>query len=110
MKVYVDNLRASLVKSGRPPMDIDFMKNALEKAGFEDVQALQVKEPVGPWPKDPRLKRVGAMVLLHTDTIFESYGMAAFTRILNMEPEAAKAICDGARLSARNKNYHMYSF
>jgi hypothetical protein len=84
------------------------MKSLLEKVGFEDVKVLPVKEPMGPWPKDPRLKRLGAMVLLHSDTSFESYGMAAFTRILGMEPEKAREVCEAGRLAARNRNYHMY--
>ncbi|CCX13551.1 Similar to mRNA 3' acc. no. Q4IPA4 [Pyronema omphalodes CBS 100304] len=107
-KVYIDHLRAALTKMGRPPPDLEFMKSLLEKAGFEDIKVFQVKEPMGPWPKDPRLKRLGAMVLLHSDTSFESYGMAAFTRILGMEPDKAREMCEAARLAARNKNYHMY--
>jgi hypothetical protein len=31
------------------------------------------KEPLGPWPKDLRLKVVGAMNLFHADTGCESY-------------------------------------
>lgn len=108
-KIYTDLLRESLVKMGRPPPDLKFMKELLEKEGFEDVVALQVKEPVGPWPKDPRLKALGAMVLLNTETAFESYGMAAFTRILGMDVEKAREICEAGKLAARNKNYHIYS-
>lgn len=108
-KIYIDQLRASMIKMGRPPPDLKFLKNLLEKAGFENVKAMQVKEPVGPWPKDPRLKTIGAMVLLHGDSAFESYGMALFTRILGMDAKAAKHLCDEGLRAVRNKNYHMYS-
>ncbi|KAI5809239.1 S-adenosyl-L-methionine-dependent methyltransferase [Pyronema omphalodes] len=108
-KIYTDLLRESLVKMGRPPPDLKFMKELLKEEGFEDVVALQVKEPVGPWPKDARLKTLGAMVLLNTETAFESYGMAAFTRILGMDVEKAREICEAGKLAARNKNYHIYS-
>jgi hypothetical protein len=97
-----------LVKMGRPPPDLDFLQHLLKSAVFEDVQALKAKEPVGPQPKDPRLKRVGAMVLLHSETFFDSYGMAAFTRVLGMDAEKAKDICTHAAQAARHKNYHMY--
>jgi hypothetical protein len=58
------------------------MKALLQDVGFVDVEVMTAKEPLGPWPKDERLKRVGAMGLLHHETVFESYGMAAFTRVL----------------------------
>jgi hypothetical protein len=47
------------------------------------------KEPLGPWPKDLRLKVVGAMNLFHADTGCESYGMATFTRVQGMDAHEA---------------------
>jgi len=64
---------------------------------------------MGPWAKDKTLKQVGAMCLLSAETGYHSYGMAAFTRILGMEPEKASKICDDGVKSARNKNYHGYN-
>jgi hypothetical protein len=48
------------------------------------------------------------MSLLNCETGFESYGMAAFTRVLGMEDEKASAICEAASAASRNKNYHVY--
>lgn len=56
------------------------------------------------------MQRIGAMVLLHSETIFESYGMAAFTCVLGMDQEKARDICDRAMVASRNKNYYIYSF
>jgi hypothetical protein len=109
LKVYTDYLRASMEKMGRPPLDMDSMRRLLEESGFEDIQVLQAKEPVGPSPKDPEMKRIGAMVLLNADTIYESYGMAAFTRVLEMDVEKAGSICEAGRAAARNKNFHVYT-
>jgi hypothetical protein len=72
--VFSEPLRASLKKMGQPQPD-----------QFEDIYTRKAKEPVGPWPKDQRLKRVGAVSLLNAETGFESYGMALFTRILGMD-------------------------
>jgi hypothetical protein len=94
---------------GRPHPTHEFLKNILEKAGFEDVQMLTAKEPYGPWPKDPVLKKVGAMNLLNGETGFESYGMAAFTRILGMDADEARGICERGLAACRNKNFHCYS-
>ncbi|KAI5796129.1 S-adenosyl-L-methionine-dependent methyltransferase, partial [Pyronema domesticum] len=109
LKIQGDHLRDAMVKMGRPLPDIKSMKQLMEQAGFEDIKAMQVTDPIGPWPKDPIQKRLGAMVLLHCDTVAESYGMAAFTRVLGMDADEARGICNGARQAARNKNFHMYS-
>jgi hypothetical protein len=65
-KVYINMLHSALIKMGHPPLDFEQMKSCLEKVRFEDVVALKAKEPVGPWPKDPTLKHLGDMVLLHS--------------------------------------------
>ncbi|KAI5807765.1 hypothetical protein BZA77DRAFT_330773 [Pyronema omphalodes] len=109
MKIYADYLREAMSKMGRPAPKLQSMKLLLEEAGFEDVHAMEAKEPFGPWPKDPRQKRIGAMSLLNCETGIESYGMAAFTRVLGMDVEKARAICDAGLAAVRNKNYHMYA-
>ncbi|KAI5811884.1 S-adenosyl-L-methionine-dependent methyltransferase [Pyronema omphalodes] len=107
-KVHLQYLRESMLKMGRPAPTLESMKMLLENAGFEDILALEAKEPIGPWPKDPRQKRIGAMSLLNLEGGFESYGMAAFTGVLGMEVDKARAICNVALAAVRNKNYHMY--
>ncbi|KAI5800578.1 S-adenosyl-L-methionine-dependent methyltransferase [Pyronema domesticum] len=108
IKVFTEYLRDAMRKMGRPCPDLAFLKNLLETAGFEEVTTSQAKEPVGPWPKDPRLKRAGAMNLLNAETGFESYGMALFTRILGMDVDKARKICEKGLMDTRNKNYHVY--
>ncbi|KAI5796057.1 S-adenosyl-L-methionine-dependent methyltransferase [Pyronema domesticum] len=108
LKIYAGNLQSSFIQMDRPPRDMEFYENLIKKAGFEDVKISVGKEPVGPWPKDPTMKKIGAMTLLHCETVFESYGMAAFTRVLGMDAKDAKILCDNARAAARNKNYHAY--
>ncbi|KAI5782971.1 putative phosphoethanolamine N-methyltransferase [Pyronema domesticum] len=65
------------------------LERQLKKAGFEDVKAVQVKEPIGPWPKDPTQKQIGAMTLLNDETYGESTAIAPFTRVLGMEVKVA---------------------
>ncbi|KAI5811870.1 S-adenosyl-L-methionine-dependent methyltransferase [Pyronema omphalodes] len=108
-KIYNDYLRESMIKMGRPPPELASMKTLLENAGFEDVHISEAKEPIGPWPKDSRQKKIGAMSLLNCETGFESYGMAAFTRVLGMETDKARAICNAGLAAIRNKNYHIYA-
>jgi hypothetical protein len=67
------------------------------------------KVPLGPWPRDPRLKAVGAMNLLSGQTSYHAYGMAVFTRILGMDKDTADRICKDALKAAHNKRNHIYS-
>ncbi|KAI5819281.1 hypothetical protein BZA77DRAFT_350881 [Pyronema omphalodes] len=95
---------------GRPVPDLEFLKNQLEKAGFEDVQIMNAKEPCGPWPKDSRLKKVGAMSLLNAENGCESHGMAVFTRILGMGVDKARDVCRRSVEASQNKNFHIYTY
>ncbi|KAI5796124.1 hypothetical protein FPQ18DRAFT_387390 [Pyronema domesticum] len=107
VSVFTAHLRERLEKMDRPHPTHEFLKNQLEKAGFE-VQMLTARDPAGPWPNDSRMKRIGAMSLLNVETGCESYGMAAFTQFLGMDAEEARGICKRALRDARNKNYHVY--
>ncbi|KAA8911371.1 S-adenosyl-L-methionine-dependent methyltransferase [Sphaerosporella brunnea] len=108
VKVWMETIAAALVEIGRPPASAEAMKKHLLDAGFVDVEVKTVREPLGPWPKDRKLKNIGAMVLMNCQTGFHAYGLAAFTRILGMTKEEADRICDNAYNAVRNKNYHCW--
>ncbi|KAF8246582.1 S-adenosyl-L-methionine-dependent methyltransferase [Wilcoxina mikolae CBS 423.85] len=110
IKIYLDTLAEAMIKSGRPAAaNGAAMKEDLEDAGFVDVQVKVYNQPLGPWPKNERLKRIGAMMLLSSETMFSAYGMVAFTRILGMSAEEAERLCTEGKRAVRNKNYHTYN-
>ncbi|KAF8250346.1 S-adenosyl-L-methionine-dependent methyltransferase [Wilcoxina mikolae CBS 423.85] len=84
------------------------LKEDLKNAGFVDIEVIEKKLPLGPWPKDPELKKAGAMALLAGETGYHTYGMQVFTRALNMTLEEADQVCRGAYLCVSNKNNHVY--
>lgn len=111
LKIYMDKLGEAMVKLGRPANISDtFLKSALTRAGFVDVTAIRYKQPIGPWPKDERLKKIGMMCLLSASTGYHAYGMMAFTRILGMDPKAADDLCNEAAAASKNKNIHGYNY
>ncbi|CCX10657.1 Similar to Demethylmenaquinone methyltransferase; acc. no. Q72HI4 [Pyronema omphalodes CBS 100304] len=85
------------------------LKARLEKAGFVDVHEVRFKQPVGPWPKDKRLKQVGAMVMLTSETGIEAYALAAFTRYLTLSVEEATKVIEDAAKALKKKHSHMYT-
>ncbi|KAF8536583.1 putative TAM domain methyltransferase [Trichophaea hybrida] len=100
----------AMEKIGRPFVTGKELKKLLEEAGFVEVVAVDVKQPLGPWPKDERMKKVGAMNMLMGQTGFEAYGMAPLTRILGMSREDALQVFVNGVKGLKNKNYHCYNF
>jgi hypothetical protein len=68
MKIYFEHLDKALKVMGRPAGNPETMAAHLQKAGFVDLGRDEKKQPLGPWPKDPRLKNIGAMVMLNTES------------------------------------------
>lgn len=110
IKVYTALLTVAMTKIGRPPMSSVDMKRHLEVAGFVDVVINDYKQPFGPWAKDNKMKRIGAMMLMNAVTGWHAYGMAVFMRILGLPVKEAEKICDDAVKGSRNKNSHTYNF
>ncbi|KAI5842829.1 S-adenosyl-L-methionine-dependent methyltransferase [Tricharina praecox] len=107
---FFDLLKTAMIKLGRPPVDGPIMAQQLRRAGFKDVHVTKVKQPWAPWPKDKRLKQLGAIALLQGETGYRAYGLAAFTRVLEMETAAAEKICDDASAAHHNPRYHVYNY
>ncbi|KAF8538708.1 S-adenosyl-L-methionine-dependent methyltransferase [Trichophaea hybrida] len=106
---HFDLCNEAMAKLNRPSPVGATLKKYLEDAGFVDVVCVDLKQPLGPWPKDKRMKRIGAMTMLMCETGLEAYGMAALTRILQMSHEEATKVFADALRDVRNKNCHVYS-
>jgi hypothetical protein len=109
LKRCLEQLEAALQKVGRPPTSGPLLKHRLEKAGFVDIKQHIYKEPVGPWPKDKRLKRAGALALLAADTGIEAYVMGGLTRVMGIDSETVRRLCEEGLRDAKNRHYHAYT-
>lgn len=108
-KRHFDLYREAMEMIGRPHPTGPLLRARLEKAGFVDVHVRCIKQPLGPWPKDRRLKTVGAMCVLNAETGIEAFGTAPFTRIMGYTPEQAKGICRDALAAMKVKSSHIYN-
>jgi SAM-dependent methyltransferase len=109
MLVWFGLAEEALTKIGRPNVTKELLAQRLTDAGFVDIKMSEHKQPFGPWPKDQPLKTIGNMMLLNGESAFHAYGMAMFTRILEMENEEADKICKAAHKAMYNKNTHSYN-
>ena len=102
------------------------LKQRMEEAGFVDVQEHILKLPVGPWPRDPRLKKCGLFEMVNmTDGIsgerltfsqkctgradsLPGLTMMLFTRCLEWTPAEVEVFLAQVRKDAKDKRIHSY--
>ncbi|KAG7286925.1 hypothetical protein NEMBOFW57_006425 [Staphylotrichum longicolle] len=70
-KIYIEGGR----QSGRTftVLDDELQRKAMEAAGFVDIQERNIKQPIGRWPRDPRLKEIGEFTQLTLEQDAEGY-------------------------------------
>jgi hypothetical protein len=84
------------------------LKSMMEKAGFVDVEEHILKLPVGPWPKDRRLKKVGLFESVNMQEGLEALTIKAFTKALGWSAEQVQVFMMDVRKQVRDRNVHSY--
>ncbi|TGZ79390.1 S-adenosyl-L-methionine-dependent methyltransferase [Ascodesmis nigricans] len=82
----------------------------LEEAGFVDVKLEEYKVPVGTWPKDRKLKRLGWITLESATTGMEAYGHRLFTNLGGLSSEEAKKLIDDVVSTIKSGKEHVYYY
>lgn len=106
---YIGNLYFELAEAmgvdGRAP---EKWKQWMIEAGFEGVHEERWKIPRNPWPKDKRLKDIGALELLN----FQEFTPAAFRRgaidVLNRNPNEVEPQLARAMELSKDRRVHSY--
>jgi hypothetical protein len=84
------------------------MKRRLEDAGFVDVRDDAYKIPVGPWPKDRRLKEIGYIMLFHCLEGLDAFTLAPFSRVLGWSREEMRQLMERVKSEFINGSNHLY--
>ena len=85
-------------------------KDRMMRAGFEDVHEHIFKLPTNPWPKDPRLKKVGALELANFTEGAEAFFLRGYTTILGHSWEEAQVVMARAREEVRDRRMHSFVY
>jgi SAM-dependent methyltransferase len=91
--------------SGKDPM---LFKDQLTAAGFTDVVEKVFKIPTNPWPKDERLKQIGAFEMLHFRDGISNIFARGYTQILGGDPAYFEIVMANARREVINRKMHTY--
>ena len=85
-------------------------KGIMERVGFLDVKETIFKIPSGAWPKDRRLKQIGAIEFTNLNEGYEAFMMRGYTTILGGSREEMQVLLAEARSEMRNPRIHAYVY
>ncbi|RQM05637.1 hypothetical protein DH86_00003415, partial [Scytalidium sp. 3C] len=81
----------------------------MREAGFTNVEKVDKLVPVGPWPKDPRLKNIGRYFLSNMlESGVENYTMALFTKA-GWDATSVHAMVGGVRKELLDSRIHAFT-
>ena len=72
------------------------------------VHLLRGAHPIGPWPKNKQLKKVGALELVNMVEGVEGLTMRLFSKALGMSLEEIQGLLVNVREEAQNSRIHSY--
>ncbi|RDW57226.1 hypothetical protein BP5796_12676 [Coleophoma crateriformis] len=96
-------------KFGRRLNIAETIEPMLKAAGFVDVVDDIYKNPMNPWPRDRRLKELGAWGNLAMVEGIEAISLALFTRVLEWDRAAVEVILARVRKELSNREIHSYA-
>jgi hypothetical protein len=85
-----------------------YLKQWMENAGFVDVEEHILKLPVGPWPREPRLKQVGLFEMVNMTEGIQGLTIMLLTRCLKWTATEVELFLADVRKDVRNKKIHSY--
>ncbi|KAI8938498.1 hypothetical protein NX059_004388 [Plenodomus lindquistii] len=84
------------------------LKQRMIDAGFVDVHEKVVKIPVGPWPKDPKMKEIGRYQREHVAMGVEPYTLGFIGKVLGWSEAECRVLIAKVVSDVRDRAYHMY--
>ncbi|KAL5404688.1 hypothetical protein PMIN03_008957 [Paraphaeosphaeria minitans] len=84
------------------------LKERLLGAGFVDVHEKVVKVPLGPWPKDPKMKEIGRYQREHMSIGIEPYTLGFLGKVMGWSETECKIMIAKVREEVRDKSLHLY--
>ncbi|KAL1642571.1 hypothetical protein SLS58_005340 [Diplodia intermedia] len=80
----------------------------LREAGFEQVEAESYRVPVGAWPLDAKLKKIGKYNFAATMAGIDSYSLALLTRVLGWDSERTQVFLSPVKKELQDPKVHVY--
>jgi hypothetical protein len=83
-------------------------KRYLQEAGFEDVTEFRFKIPTSPWPKDKRMKLIGAFEMQSLLQGASAFSLRTFSRAYGWTQAETETFLMKMRTDVRDLKFHTY--
>jgi len=103
---WINTLLEAARKIGRDPCPGASLEKWVKDAGFRDVVHQKFRFPVGPWPKDPKLKEIGMYNLSQVLQGLEGFSLRLFCDVLGWQQEEVLVLTSKVRKELRNMSIH----
>ncbi len=87
---------------------VEFMTTSLQKAGFIDCRVLEYKLPIGPWPKQKRLRDAGLLQLSAMLEGIEGLSLRLFSAYAGWTLDELRVLLAKVRAELRDPGCHAY--
>ncbi|KAL1971009.1 hypothetical protein VTN77DRAFT_2843 [Rasamsonia byssochlamydoides] len=105
---YYDVVRGAFFTTGYELDPGPKLEGWFRDAGFENIHVQKYIVPMGTWPKDKHLKKIGLWNLLQAETGFEASAMAILTRYAGWSKDEVTVLVAKTRSDARNPKIHAF--
>lgn len=82
----------------------------MKDAGFTNITRRTFKWPIGTWPKEMRMKQLGAYNRLGWEEGIDGWAMFLFTKYLGWQREEVQILIANIKRELRDPNIHAYQF
>ncbi|PSN72471.1 S-adenosyl-L-methionine-dependent methyltransferase, partial [Corynespora cassiicola Philippines] len=108
LKQWQDLCNDAAAMFGKEIKIADRLKQRMLDAGFTDVHEKIVKIPIGPWPKDPKMKEVGRYQREHMAMGIEPYTLGFIGKVLGWGETECKVLIAKVINEVRDRSLHLY--
>lgn len=103
---WISNLLKASRQIGREPSPGPRLEGWVKDAGFSNVTHQKFKFPIGPWPKDQRLKDLGLLNVTQALGGLEAFSMRLYCSVLGWKEEDVYILLDNVRKELRSGKLH----
>ncbi|KAL6410877.1 methyltransferase type 11 [Ilyonectria robusta] len=104
--VWISTLLDAARSLKRDPNPGSKLEGWVKDAGFENIVHKRYRVPIGPWPKDPTLKQIGAHNYMQINGGLEGLTLRLYTSVLHWKEDEILVFLSQVRKSLKNPNVH----
>ncbi|KAJ9150561.1 S-adenosyl-L-methionine-dependent methyltransferase [Coniochaeta hoffmannii] len=105
-KKWIDTLLSAARKIGRDPCPGVSLEKWVRDAGFTEVVHQRFRFPIGPWPKDPKLKEIGMFNISQVLQGLEGFSLRLFCDVLGWQQEEILVLTSKVRKELKDMKIH----